>query len=193
MDRSRVIEKLTDFEFKIGDDAYRIVRELGRGGNGVAFLCHNSKKQKAVAKVYLPPDKRDLDEKALERFENEVALTKRLKHPNIVPSLGSGAVTIGTYRLPYYMMPEAAGTLRKEIRHDTDPIQIEKKLRMFLRAAFGVTCLHAYGIVHRDLKPENILISRSGAPYYLSIGLKQSFRLYSPLMKIVLGRKSKRC
>ena len=108
MDRPRVIEKLTDVEFKIGDEAYRIVRELGRGGNGVAFLCHNSKNQKAVAKVYLPPDKRDLDEKALERFENEVALTERLKHPNIVPSLGSGAVTMGTYRLPYYMMPLAA-------------------------------------------------------------------------------------
>ena len=171
MDRPRVIEKLNDFEFKIGDEAYRIVHELGRGGNGVAFLCQNAKKQKVVAKVYLPPDKRDLDEKALERFENEVALTERLKHPNIVPSLGSGAVTMGTYRLPYYMMPQAAGTLRNEIRNDTDPVQIEKKLRMFLRAAFGVVCLHAHGIVHRDLKPENILISREGTPWVADLGI----------------------
>jgi tRNA A-37 threonylcarbamoyl transferase component Bud32 len=171
MDRSRVIEKLNDVEFKIGDQPYRIVRELGRGGNGVAFLCQNAKNQKVVAKVYLPPDKRDLDEKALERFENEVSLTARLKHPNIVPSLGSGAVTMGTYRLPYYMMPQAAGTLRNEIRNDTDPVQIEKKLRMFLRAAFGVICLHAYGIVHRDLKPENILISRDGSPWVADLGI----------------------
>jgi hypothetical protein len=62
MDRPRVIEKLTDSDFKIGVEVYKIVGELGRGGNGVAFLCHNSKNQKAVAKVYLPPDKRDLDE-----------------------------------------------------------------------------------------------------------------------------------
>jgi serine/threonine protein kinase len=171
MDRSRVIEKLNDVEFKIGDQPYRIVRELGRGGNGVAFLCQNAKNQKVVAKVYLPPDKRDLDEKALERFEKEVSLTARLKHPNIVPSLGSGAVTMGTYRLPYYMMPQAAGTLRNEIRNDTDPVQIEKKLRMFLRAAFGVICLHAHGIVHRDLKPENILISRDGSPWVADLGI----------------------
>jgi len=171
MDRSRVIEKLNDVEFKIGDESYRIVRELGRGGNGVAFLCQNAKNQKVVAKVYLPPDKRDLDEKALERFEKEVALTARLKHPNIVPSLGSGSVTLGTYRLPYYMMPQAAGTLRNEIRNDSDPIQIEKKLRMFLRAAFGVVCLHAHGIVHRDLKPENILISRDGSPWVADLGI----------------------
>jgi serine/threonine-protein kinase len=171
MDRSRVIEKLNDIEFKIGDESYRIVRELGRGGNGVAFLCQNAKNQKVVAKVYLPPDKRDLDEKALERFEKEVALTARLKHPNIVPSLGSGSVTLGTYRLPYYMMPQAAGTLRNEIRNDSDPIQIEKKLRMFLRAAFGVVCLHAHGIVHRDLKPENILIGRDGSPWVADLGI----------------------
>jgi serine/threonine protein kinase len=171
MDRSRVIEKLNDFEFKIDDEPYRIVRELGRGGNGVAFLCQNTKNQKVVTKVYLPPDKRDLDEKALERFEKEVSLTARLKHPNIVPSLGSGSVTLGTYRLPYYMMPQAAGTLRNEIRNDSDPIQIEKKLRMFLRAAFGVACLHAHGIVHRDLKPENILISREGSPWIADLGI----------------------
>jgi|CZKV01.1.fsa_nt_gi serine/threonine protein kinase len=171
MDRPRVIDKLNDTEFKIGDEVYRIIRELGRGGNGVAFLCQNTKKQKVVAKVYLPPDKRDLDEKALERFENEVALTARLKHPNIVPSLGSGSVTLGTYRLPYYMMPQAAGTLRNEIRNDSDPIQIEKKLRMFLRASFGVACLHAHGIVHRDLKPENILISREGSPWVADLGI----------------------
>jgi serine/threonine protein kinase len=171
MDRQRVIEKLTDIEFKIGDQVYKIVRELGRGGNGVAFLCQNAKKQKVVAKVYLPPDTRDLDEKALERFENEVALTERLKHPNIVPSLGFGAVNVGAYRLPFYMMPQAAGTLRGEIRNDTDPIQIERKLRIFLRAAFGVVCLHAHGIVHRDLKPENILISREGVPWVADLGI----------------------
>jgi len=53
MDRQRVIEKLNDTEFKIGDEVYRIVRELGRGGNGVAFLCQDTKKQKVVAKFYL--------------------------------------------------------------------------------------------------------------------------------------------
>src|ERR1039458_7732988 len=135
---------------------------------GLRFFA---KTRKVVAKVYLPPDKRDLDEKALERFEKEVALTARLKHPNIVPSLGSGSVTLGTYRLPYYMMPQAAGTLRNEIRNDSDPIQIEKKLRMFLRASFGVACLHAHGIVHRDLKPENILISREGSPWVADLGI----------------------
>ena len=123
MDRDRIIEGLIGAELKIGAQSYRIVRELGRGGNGTALLCEGAKKEKVVAKVYIPPDARDLDEKALERFETEVTLTERLRHPNIVPCLGSGKVDVGAYRLPYYLMPLAAGTLRNEIRIDIDPDQ----------------------------------------------------------------------
>lgn len=169
MNRQRVIEKLT--EFQIGKHRYKIVKELGRGGNGVALLCEGPAKKLAVAKVYIPPDRRDLDEKALERFENEIALTAKLKHPNIVRSLGSGAATIGTYRLPFYLMPQASGTLRGDIRVDTDPAEIEKKLRKFFRAAQGVACLHSHGVIHRDLKPENILISAAGAPWIADLGI----------------------
>ena len=124
-----------------------------------------------MAKVYVPPDSRDLDEKALERFENEIALTEKLRHPNIVPSLGLGAATVGAYRLPFYLMPQATGTLRNQIRNDTDPAQIERKLRMFLRAAYGVACLHSHGIVHRDLKPENILMTKNGNPWVADLGI----------------------
>jgi len=117
MDRQRLIDKLTSFQ--TADSKYSVIKELGRGGNGVAFLCKDQTDKNAVAKVYIPPDSRDLDEKALERFENEIALTKKLTHPNIVPSLGSGLSTVGAYQLPFYVMPHAAGTLRKEIRTET--------------------------------------------------------------------------
>ncbi len=169
MDRSRVIDRLTCVE--VADRRYERVKELGRGGNGVALLCKGPNNALVVAKVYIPPDSRDLDEKELERFANEIALTEKLKHPNIVRSLGSGAVSVGAYRLPFYLMPQAAGTLRSEIRNDTDPAQIEKKLRIFLRAAYGVACLHSHGIVHRDLKPENILVNKAGTPWVADLGI----------------------
>lgn len=169
MNRNRVIDKLTSLE--VAGSQYEIVKEIGRGGNGVALLCKSANNELVVAKVYIPPDNRDLDEKALERFQNEIALTEKLKHPNIVRSLGFGAASVGTYRLPFYLMPQAAGTLRNEIRTDTDPAQIERKLRIFLRAAYGVACLHSHGIVHRDLKPENILMNRSGTPWVADLGI----------------------
>lgn len=169
MDRQRLIEKIKTLE--AGDSTYQVIKELGRGGNGVALLCHGPEKKSVVAKVYIPPDSRDLDDKALERFENEIALTQKLTHPNIIRSLGSGTLTVGAYRLPFYLMPQADGTLRNEIRADTDANLVERKLRMFTRAAYGVACLHSHGIVHRDLKPENILLTKSGIPWVADLGI----------------------
>jgi hypothetical protein len=51
-----------------------IVEELGRLGNGVAFLCSGDTAGEVVAKVYIPPSKRDLDNQSLGRFRNEVKL-----------------------------------------------------------------------------------------------------------------------
>jgi hypothetical protein len=76
MNRQRIIEKLRTLEVEA--QQYKIIRELGRGGNGVALLCQTASREQVVAKVYIPPDSRDLDERALERFENEIALTEKL-------------------------------------------------------------------------------------------------------------------
>lgn len=171
VDRTRIIEKLRTTPIVSGSATFRFKRELGRGGNGVAILCSTSAGEETVAKVYVPPDARDLDDRALERFNNEVTLTTRFKHPHIVPSLGSGAIDIGTYRLPFYLMPVASSTLRAAVSVDTDAEQIERKVKLFLRACYGVACLHHYGVVHRDLKPENILVDKKGEPWVADLGI----------------------
>jgi serine/threonine protein kinase len=102
---------------------------------------------------------------------NEIAITSKIKHAHVVPALGAGSVAVGAYRLPFYLMPVAADTLRKEIKGGQDPDEVEKKLRLFVRACFGLACLHSHGIIHRDLKPENILINRLGEPWIADLGI----------------------
>jgi serine/threonine protein kinase len=144
---------------------------LGEGGNGVALLCVTVGGDKVVAKIYVPPDKRDLDERELARFESEIKLTSTIRHPNVVRAIESGKMTLGAYSLPFYVMPRAASTLRSFTSHGNDPGKIESRTRLFLRAALGVACLHSYGIVHRDLKPENILIGKNGEPLVADLGI----------------------
>jgi serine/threonine protein kinase len=171
MDRDRIIDRLRGITVAVNDTEYKLGRELGRGGNGVAFLCRSQGTNQIVAKIYIPPDSRDLDARALERFKNEIAITSRIKHAHVIPALGAASVSIGAYQLPFYLMPAATDTLRKEIMAGQDPNAVEKKLRLFLRAAFGVACLHSHGIIHRDLKPENILINRLGEPWIADLGI----------------------
>lgn len=171
MDRNRLIRRLRDKGLDVSGTRWKILKEIGRGGNGVAVRCQGPADENAVAKLYIPPDNRDLDEQALERFRLEVALTSKLQHPNIISALGSGTFQIGAYTLPFYLMPLAQGTLRQHIGLATDSEHVERVLRIFVRASLGVACLHSHGVVHRDLKPENILMSSSDQPLIADLGI----------------------
>lgn len=172
MDRSRILKQIKAKGILSHGKILKVLKPLGEGGNGAALLCKTEDGQEVVVKVYLPPDKRDLDERALARFENEVKITKKIRHPNVVRALDSGKLTLGAYSLPFYVMPRAAKTLREFTNsHNNNPLEIESRMRLFLRAALGVACLHSHGIVHRDLKPENVLIGKNGSPWVADLGI----------------------
>lgn len=172
VDRSRILKQIKAKGIPSQGKILKVLRSLGEGGNGAALLCKTDGGKEVVVKVYLPPDKRDLDERALARFENEVKLTSKIKHPNVVRALDSGKLALGAYVLPFYVMPRAAKTLRDfTSSHHNDPLKIESRMRLFLRAALGVACLHSNGIVHRDLKPENVLIGKNGSPWVADLGI----------------------
>jgi serine/threonine protein kinase len=171
MDRSRLIKEIISKGIPVDGDVLKVVEELGRGGNGVAFRCQDSHGSTLVAKVYIPPDKRDLDERALKRFEHEIKLTTTLRHPNVIRASSSGALKIGAYNLPFYTMPLAPKTLRAMMQPWADADGLNQIVRLFLKAARGVVFLHSNGIVHRDLKPENVLISADGTPWIADLGI----------------------
>ena len=157
MDRKRLVRQIKSKGITVGSESLKIVRELGSGGNGVALLCQAKGSNPVVAKVYIPPDSRDLDERAFKRFKNEISLVSKMQHPNVIKALDSGTIQVGAYVLPFYTMPFAPATLRQEINDPSARRNLERKLRVFIRATLGVAALHSRGIVHRDLKPENIL------------------------------------
>src|SRR5882724_4592709 len=116
MDRKRLVRQIKSKGIPVGSKTLEILRELGSGGNGVAFLCRVEGSDPIVAKVYIPPDSRDLDDRAYKRFKNEISLISKMQHPNVIKALASGTIQIGAYALPFYTMPFASGTLRQEIK-----------------------------------------------------------------------------
>ena len=159
MDRNRIIKALAAAKIKADGvrTEFRVAEELGRGGNGVTFVVRSSRRE-LVAKFYVPPDSRDLDQSAFKRFQREMKLTAQIKHPYVVPSEGVGMVRVGSYQIPFYLMRRATGTMREMVPESFVLSDLSKRLRAFTRALQGVSYLHHLGIVHRDLKPENILL-----------------------------------
>jgi serine/threonine protein kinase len=159
MDRNRIIKALSRATIKAtgAKTTFSVGKELGRGGNGATFAV-TSAKQELVAKFYIPPDSRDLNQSAFKRFQREMQLAGQVRHPFVVRAEGVGTAQVGAYHIPFYLMRRASGTLRDLIPTDFSLIDLANRLRAFMRAMQGVSYLHHLGIVHRDLKPENILL-----------------------------------
>ena len=135
---------------------YTIQKILGGGGLGVVYLAHSQKLDKAVAIKLLNPEYTD-NTIILNRFLREIAITKKLDHPNIVKGLESGRQDD-----IYYLVLEYIDGLNL-----TDYILKRKvmKEKHVLNVALGTTNALYYawkrGLTHRDIKPENIMLTKS--------------------------------
>ena len=70
---------------------FEIVEEIGRGGQGVVYLAHDTRLDRRVALKILSGF--DATSSALvERFRREAELTARLDHPAICPVYDAGAI-----------------------------------------------------------------------------------------------------
>jgi serine/threonine protein kinase len=84
--------------------AYRLRREIGRGGQGVVYEAHDETLNRRVALKVLPFAAL-LDQRQIGRFNNEAQAAARLHHPHIVPVYAVG-VDRGVH---YYAMQYIEG------------------------------------------------------------------------------------
>jgi serine/threonine protein kinase len=147
--------------------AYRVLRELGRGGMGAVYLAERAESdfRKLVAVKVV---KRGMDtDFVLRRFRHEQRALATLDHPNIARLLDGGATDDG---LPYIIMEYVEG--RDIDRYcDEHKLSIEARLRLFLSVCAGVSHAHQSLIIHRDIKPSNILVTSDGTPKLLDFGI----------------------
>ena len=101
MDRDRLIEELSSRGLTTEEGILTIVEELGRGGNGVAFLCSGDTTGELVAKVYIPPDKRDRSRRPVARPVPERGGACLDESASVrIAAIGSGTTQIGAYVRP---------------------------------------------------------------------------------------------
>jgi eukaryotic-like serine/threonine-protein kinase len=147
--------------------AYRLVRELGRGGMGAVFLAERDDDE-YHAKVAVKLVRPGMDtEFILARFRRERQTLARLQHPNISRLLDGGTTDDG---LPYIVMEYIDGPWITTYvgQHK---LGLEARLRLFLEVCSAVDCAHRNFVVHRDLKPGNILVDAGGVPKLLDFGI----------------------
>jgi TolB-like protein/Tfp pilus assembly protein PilF/tRNA A-37 threonylcarbamoyl transferase component Bud32 len=147
--------------------AYEILREIGRGGMGAAYLAVRAD-QAYEKRVAIKLIKRGMDTDAiLRRFRHERQILANLEHPNIVMLLDGGTTPDG---LPYFVMEYVEG-LPIDTFCDARSLAIADRLKLFQAVCAAVHHAHQCRVIHRDLKPSNILVTPGGVPKLLDFGI----------------------
>ena len=147
--------------------AYRIEREIGRGGMGTVFLARRADEQ-FDKRVAIKLIRRGLDtDDIIRRFRHERQILAALEHPNITRLLDGGSTEDG---LPYLVMDHVEG--RPLARYcDEERLSVDERLQLFLQVCSAVAYAHRNLIIHRDLKPSNIIVTQEGTPKLLDFGI----------------------
>lgn len=147
--------------------AYRVVRELGRGGMGSVYLAERADEE-FEQRVALKLVRRGMDtEEIVRRFRSERQILAHLDHPNIAKLFDGGTTEDGR---PYFIMEYIEGQPIDEYC-DERKLPTRERLELFQKVCSAVHFAHQNLIVHRDLKPGNILVTAGGVPKLLDFGI----------------------
>lgn len=142
--------------------------ELGRGGMGLVVKATQVGKHRPVAIKFLLSGA-NATPTQMERFQKEIAVSARLRHPNIVETYGYGTFK---ERVPFFVMEYVDGLSLEDLIKQMPMSRVPPKLAMRIihDVLLGLDYAHRAGVVHRDIKPANILIARGDKPKLQEVG-----------------------
>ena len=147
--------------------SWRIMRTLGEGGMGTVYLAERadgSYEAKAAIKVVRGGIPSPM---LTERFQSERQILAGLAHAGVARLLDGGNTADGT---PYLVLEYIEGAPITRWC-DSEGLDVEGRLRVFLDVCDTVAYAHRELVAHRDLKPSNILVTSDGAPKLLDFGI----------------------
>lgn len=150
-------------------EGYEIGELLGEGGQGVVYRAIQQFPRREVV-VKLLKDGPGSSSAAAKRFEREILIAARLRHPGIVTVHDSGVLPDGRR---FCVMEYVHGQPLTQYVKDRG-LTLGETLELFARVCDAVSYAHQRGIMHRDLKPSNILVDADGQPKVVDFGLARA-------------------
>ncbi|GAA2290046.1 hypothetical protein GCM10010149_41180 [Nonomuraea roseoviolacea subsp. roseoviolacea] len=144
---------------------YRVLRSLGRGGQGAVYLAQAPNGARVAVKVL-----HDLvDETARARFAREVEVARRVATFSTARVLDVNISGQHAYIVSEYV----EGPSLEQLVRNHGPRDEDSLTRLALSTAGALAAIHKAGIVHRDFKPSNVLIGNDG-PRVIDFGIARA-------------------
>ncbi len=147
--------------------AYRVVREIGRGGMAVVYLAERDDgafdQQVALKLLHSAAPADEISR----RFEQERQILASLKHPAIAGLLDGGVDAAGR---PFIVLEHVEGQPVDRYCDDRR-LSVDQRIELLARVAEAVAYAHRNLVVHRDIKVSNIMVSDDGRVKLLDFGI----------------------
>ncbi len=140
--------RLSDYE--LGD-------VLGVGTVGTIYAAKKRESGQTVAIKKLHPGV-SRDPLIRARFEREMMILERLRHPNIIAYYGGGDEDGQLF----YVMELVEGGTVKDLLSSGGALPWTVVVEVARQICSALQCAHNHGVIHRDLKPGNLFLTRSG-------------------------------
>nr|WP_062338851.1 protein kinase [Herbidospora sakaeratensis] len=152
---------------------FRLVAPIGKGNMGEVHRAEDlqagSVGERLVAVKQILHGRASLDPKAVQRFEREVRIMRRLNHANLPRTIAGGVDTASG--LPYLAMELLDGEPLGDLISENPQLPIAWVAALGAQMADALSAAHAMGVIHRDLKPSNAMLLRGGIVKVLDFGM----------------------
>lgn len=147
---------------------YSVIAIIGAGSMGNVFqVQHRLTQRKEAVKVLSAELATDTQ---IQRFEREIAVQARLKHPNIATV--HNAIRLDG-RLILVMEFLEGRTLENLLRQGS--LQVASGVQYIRQTLSALGYAHRQGVVHRDVNPANLIITSDGVVKLTDFGVSKSF------------------
>jgi len=148
---------------------YHIIDDLGKGGMGNVYKALDTKINEKVALKILNPKIAD-NKKNMDRFRNELKITRGISHRNICRLYDLGEAE----GLSFISMEYVSGEDLKKLIRRIGYLTPGKAVFIIRQICEGLVEAHSSGVLHRDLKPQNIMIDKEGNARIMDFGIARS-------------------
>lgn len=161
---------------KIAEGRFLLVKRLGVGGQGTAYLCRVSDDasttvvlKETILPVFVDQSVR---RNALEKFEHEARMLQSLDNPRIVKLLD---YFIEDHR-SYLVLEHIDGLSLREMVLRDGPLASEVVHDLALQMCDILRVLHGQGVVHRDFTPDNLILNSSSMLKLIDFNVAQQLK-----------------